>query len=178
MASMALMRSATMLTDVITTHGVFVGGGNNKCLAVLGAGQIDPYGNINSTKGSDGRFLAGSGGANDSVNAQEVIIVIDQSRNRFVEDLGYVTCPGDQVSTVVSTMGVFRKASPKEKLSLTAYFPDPNLPTLEERIKQIQDHCGWLLEIADPIEEIAGPNDHELQLWHWLLSPLSSRVDR
>ena len=178
MASMALMRSATMLTDVITTHGVFVGGGNNKSLAVLGAGQIDPYGNINSTKGSDGRFLVGSGGANDSVNAQEVIIVIDQSRNRFVEDLGYVTCPGHQVSTVVSTMGVFRKASPKEKLSLRACFPDPNLPTLEERIKRIQDHCGWLLEIADPIEEIAGPNDYELQLWHWLLSPPSSRADR
>jgi acyl CoA:acetate/3-ketoacid CoA transferase alpha subunit len=178
MASMALMRSATMLTDVITTHGVFVGGRNNKCLAVLGAGQIDPYGNINSTKGSDGRFLVGSGGANDSVNAQEVIIVIDQSRNRFVENLPYITCPGNQVSTVISTMGVFRKTSPKEKLSLAACFPDPNLPTLEERIEHIQDHCGWPLKITDPIEEIAGPNDYELQLWHWLLSPPSSRVDR
>ena len=178
MASMALMRSATMLTDVITTHGVFVGGGNNKCLAVLGAGQIDPYGNINSTKGSDGRFLVGSGGANDSVNAQEVIIGIDQSRNRFVENLPYITCPGNQVSTVISTMGVFRKTGPKEKLSLAACFPDLSLPTLEERIKHIQDNSGWPLKIADTIEEIAGPNDYELQLWHWLSSPSSSRVDR
>jgi acyl CoA:acetate/3-ketoacid CoA transferase alpha subunit len=174
MASVALMRSATMLTDVITTHGVFVGGRNNKCLAVLGAGQIDPYGNINSTKGFDGRFLVGSGGANDSVNAQEVIVVIDQSRNRFVENLPYITCPGNQISTVVSTMGVFRKTSEKEMLSLVACFPDPNLPTLEERIHQIQNNCGWPLKLADPIEKIVEPSDYELALRHWLLSPPSS----
>jgi len=178
MASMALIRSATMLTDVITTHGVFVGGRNNKCLAVLGAGQIDPYGNINSTKGFDGRFLVGSGGANDSVNAQEVIVVVDQSRNRFVDNLPYITCPGRQVSTVVSPMGVFRKTSPKEKLSLAACLPDPNLATLEERIKHIQDNCGWSLEIVGPVEEVAGPNDYELQLRQWLLPPPSSRIER
>jgi acyl CoA:acetate/3-ketoacid CoA transferase beta subunit len=163
-----------MLTDVITTHGVFVGGRNNKCLAVLGAGQIDPYGNINSTKGSDGRFLVGSGGANDSVNAREVIVVIDQSQNRFVKNLPYVTCPGDRVSTVVSTMGVFRKTGPKEMLSLAASFPDPELSTLEEKIKRIQDNCGWPLRLADPIEEIVGPSDYELELKQWLLSPPSS----
>jgi acyl CoA:acetate/3-ketoacid CoA transferase beta subunit len=176
MASVALMHSATMLTDVITTHGVIVGGRNNKCLAVLGAGQIDPYGNINSTKGFDGRFLVGSGGANDSVNAQEVIVVIDQSRNRFAENLPYITCPGNQVSTVISTMGVFRKTGPKEKLSLVACFPNPDLPTLEERIKHIQDHCGWSLKITDPVEEIAEPNDYELKLRQWLLFPPSSQM--
>jgi acyl CoA:acetate/3-ketoacid CoA transferase beta subunit len=176
MASVALMRSATMLTDVITTHGVIVGGKNNKCLAVLGAGQIDPYGNINSTKGFDGRFLVGSGGANDSINAQEVIVVIDQSRNRFVENLPYITCPGDHVYTVVSTMGVFRKAGPKEKLSLVACFPNPDLLTLEQRVKHIQDHCGWPLKKTDPIEEIVEPNDYESQLRQWFLFPPSSQM--
>jgi acyl CoA:acetate/3-ketoacid CoA transferase alpha subunit/acyl CoA:acetate/3-ketoacid CoA transferase beta subunit len=169
-ASMGLIRSATMLTDVITTHGVFVGGRNNKCLAVLGAGQIDSYGNINSTKGSDGRFLVGSGGANDSVNAREVIVVIDQSQNRFVKNLPYLTCPGDRVSTVVSTMGVFRKTGLKEMLSLAACFPDPDLPTLEERIKHIQENCGWPLKLADPVEEIVEPSNYELELRQWLLS--------
>jgi acyl CoA:acetate/3-ketoacid CoA transferase alpha subunit/acyl CoA:acetate/3-ketoacid CoA transferase beta subunit len=178
MASMALTRSAAMLTDVITVHGVIVGGKNNKCLAVLGAGQIDPYGNINSTKGFDGRFLVGSGGANDSVNAQEVIVVIDQSRNRFAENLPYITCPGNQVSTVISTMGIFRKTGPKEKLSLVACFPNPDLPTLEERIKHIQDHCGWSLKITDPVEEISEPNDYELKLKNWFLSPVSSRIEK
>src|SRR4030042_1736594 len=131
---------------------------------------IFPYGNINSTKGFDGRFLVGSGGANDSVNAQEVIVVIDQSRNRFVENLPYITCPGRQVSTVVSSMGVFRKTSPKEKLSLASCLPDSNLATLEERIHYIQNNCGWPLKIADHIEEMAAPNDYELQLANWFLS--------
>ena len=169
-ASMGLIRSATMLTDVITTHGVFVGGRTNKCLAVLGAGQIDSYGNINSTKGSDGRFLVGSGGANDSVNAREVIVVVDQSQNRFAKNLPYVTCPGDRVSTVVSTMGVFRKTGPKEMLSLAACFPDPELPALDERIQRIQDNCGWPLKLTDPVEEIAEPSNYELALKQWLLS--------
>jgi acyl CoA:acetate/3-ketoacid CoA transferase alpha subunit/acyl CoA:acetate/3-ketoacid CoA transferase beta subunit len=176
--SMAVIRSATMLTDTLTTQGVLVGGKNNKCLAVLGAGQIDPYGNINSTKTFDGKFLTGSGGANDAVNAQEVIVVVDQSRNRFVESLPYITCPGYRVSTVVSTMGVFRKTGPKGELLLAACFLDPDLPTLEERIKHIQDNCGWSLKLADPLEEMAGPSGYELQLRHWLLSPPSSRVDR
>jgi acyl CoA:acetate/3-ketoacid CoA transferase beta subunit len=159
-----------MLTDSIMTQGVFVEGRNNKCLTVLGAGQIDPYGNVNSTKTSQGQFLTGSGGANDAANAQEVIVAIDQSRNRFVQNLPHLTCPGDRVSTVVSTMGVFRKTSQKEKLSLVACFPDPSLSTLEERIRRIQDNCGWPLERTDPIEEMAEPNDYELQLKHWLLS--------
>jgi hypothetical protein len=72
-------------------------------------------------------------------------------------------------------MGVFRKTGPKEMLSLAACFPNPDLPTLEERIKHIQDNCEWPLKLANPIEEIAGPNDDELQLRHWLLSPPSSR---
>jgi acyl CoA:acetate/3-ketoacid CoA transferase alpha subunit/acyl CoA:acetate/3-ketoacid CoA transferase beta subunit len=176
--SMAVIRSATMLTDTLTTQGVLVGGKNNKCLAVLGAGQIDAYGNINSTKTIDGKFLTGSGGSNDAVNAREVIVVVDQSQNRFVEDLPYITCPGQQVSTVVSTMGVFRKTSPKGELLLAACFLDPNFPTLEERIKHIQDNCGWPLKLADPIEEVAGPTDDELRLRQWLLSPPSSQVDK
>jgi hypothetical protein len=75
-------------------------------------------------------------------------------------------------------MGVFRKTGPKEKLSLAACFFDPNLPTLVKRVKHIQDHCGWDLKMADPIEEIPEPNDYELKLRHWLLSPYSSKADR
>ncbi len=174
MANIELMRTATMLTDVITTHGVFVGGGHNECLAVLGAGQIDPYGNINSTRGREDRFLVGSGGGNDAVNAREVIVVIEQSRDRFVENLPYITSPGHHVRTVISTMGIFRKTDPKGRLILTSCFPHPEFPTLEERIRHLQDHCGWPLQIAEPVEEITPPNEEELRLRQWLLYPTSS----
>ena len=172
------IRSSKMLTDSVMTQGVFVGGMNNKCLSVLGAGQIDSYGNINSTKTSENKFLMGSGGTNDAANAREVIVALDQLRNRFVETLPYITCRGDRVTTVVSTMGVYRKKGRGEKLQLTAYFPNPQVSTPEQKIKQIQDHCGWPLMLAKKVEEIPKPTPTELQLLCWLLSPTESKTEK
>jgi len=161
--------SSKMLTDTITTHGVLVGGKNSRCLSVLGAGQIDKYGNTNSTKTSEGQFLIGSGGANDAVNGREVIVILNQSKDRFPETLPYVTCPGERVTTVVSTMGVFTKSTGKEELRLVACFPDPKLSSLEDRIKRVQDNCNWPLKLADKVEEVAKPTPDELKLLRWLV---------
>ena len=86
LASEAGVRRSKLLTDTIMMQGVFVGGENNKCLSILGAGQMDKHGNINSTKTSKGKFLVGSGGANDALNAREAIICLDQSKDRFVDN--------------------------------------------------------------------------------------------
>ena len=162
--------SAKMLTDAITTHGVFVGGRNSKCLSVLGAGQIDQHGNVNSTTTSQGQFLVGSGGANDAANAREVIVIISQSKERFPQTLAYLTCPGDRVTTVVSTMGVFRKPASRGELRLAACFPAPKLSKLEDEIRRVQDHCGWPLKLADRVREVAKPTPDELKLLRWLMS--------
>jgi acyl CoA:acetate/3-ketoacid CoA transferase beta subunit len=154
LASEAGVRSSRMLTDTIMMQGVFVGGGNNKCLSILGAGQMDKHGNINSTKTSRGKFLVGSGGANDALNAREAIICLDQSKDRFVDKLAYVTGRGDAVSTVVSTMGIFRKHSPQDELHLVACFPGFHAHSLEERVREIRNHCGWDLKMA-PIPQRA-----------------------
>jgi 3-oxoacid CoA-transferase subunit A len=167
-----------MLTDSVITQGVFVGGKNNKCLSVLGAGQIDSYGNINSTKTSGNQFLMGSGGTNDAASAREVIVVLNQSRDRFVETLPYITCRGDRVTTVVSTMGIYRKKGGGEKLHLAAYFPDPQVLTPEQKIRQIQDHCGWPLMVEAKVEEIPKPTPTELQSLRWLLSPSGSKTEK
>jgi acyl CoA:acetate/3-ketoacid CoA transferase alpha subunit/acyl CoA:acetate/3-ketoacid CoA transferase beta subunit len=170
LASEAGVRSSKMLTDTIMMQGVFVGGGNNKCLSVLGAGQTDRYGNINSTKTSSGKFLVGSGGANDALNAREAILCLDQSRDRFVDKLGYVTGLGHSVTTIVSTMGVFRKANPQDELHLAGCFPDVHGRSLEERVKEIRHHCGWELKTANTIEEVPRPSLEELQLLRWIKS--------
>jgi acyl CoA:acetate/3-ketoacid CoA transferase alpha subunit/acyl CoA:acetate/3-ketoacid CoA transferase beta subunit len=167
--SVGVVYSAKMLTDTVTTHGVFVGGQNSKCLSVLGAGQVDRNGNLNSTKTADGQFLVGSGGANDSANAREVIVILNQSKDRFPETMSYVTCPGDRVTTVVSTMGVFRKPAGKGELRLAACLPDPALASLEDEIKQVQDNCGWSLKLADRVEEVPKPTPDELKLLRWLV---------
>lgn len=168
LASEAGVRSSKMLTDTVMMQGVFVGGANNKCLSILGAGQVDPFGNINSTKTSKGKFLVGSGGANDALNAREVILCLDQSKDRFVEKLPYVTGSGNAVTAVVSTMGVFRKSSPQGELHLAACFPSPHGRSLEERVKEIQNHCGWNLKTALVVEEAKRPSREELHLLRWL----------
>jgi len=171
--SVAGVYSSKMLTDTLTTHGVFVGGRNNKCLSVLGAGQIDRKGNLNSTTTAEGQFLVGSGGANDAANAREVLVILNQSKDRFTETLPYITCPGDRVTKVISTMGVFTKPTGKEELRLTACLPDPKIPSLEDRIKRVQENCGWPLKLADKVEELAKPTSDELKLLRWLV-PLRS----
>jgi acyl CoA:acetate/3-ketoacid CoA transferase alpha subunit/acyl CoA:acetate/3-ketoacid CoA transferase beta subunit len=170
LSSEAGVRSSKMLTDTIMTQGVFVGGKSNRCLSLLGAGQIDKYGNINSTTTSKGQFLVGSGGANDAMNAREVIVALDQSKDRFVERLPYVTGRGDAVSTVISTMGIFKKTSPQEELYLVACFPDSQSTSLTENVKKVQDQCGWALKLGSQVEEISKPRHEELDLLRWLRS--------
>jgi acyl CoA:acetate/3-ketoacid CoA transferase alpha subunit/acyl CoA:acetate/3-ketoacid CoA transferase beta subunit len=168
LASEAGVRRSMLLTDTIMMQGVFVGGENNKCLSILGAGQMDKYGNINSTKTSKGKFLVGSGGANDALNAREAIICLDQSKDRFVDTLAYVTGRGNAVTTVVSTMGIFRKENPQDELHLVAGLPDPHNRSLEERIKEIGNHCGWDLKTAPVVKDVPKPSREELRLLRWL----------
>jgi acyl CoA:acetate/3-ketoacid CoA transferase alpha subunit/acyl CoA:acetate/3-ketoacid CoA transferase beta subunit len=168
LASEANVRSSKMLMDTVMMQGVIVGGRNSRCLSILGAGQMDRHGNINSTRTSTGKFLVGSGGVNDALNAREAIICLDQSKDRFVDKLSYVTGPGSRVTTVVSTMGILRKPTPQDELHLVACFPDAHSRSLEERVKEIRNHCGWDLKIAPDIEETAMPDPEELRLLRWL----------
>lgn len=168
LASEAGVRRSKILTDTVMMQGVFVGGMHNRCLSVVGAGQIDRYANINSTRTPEGKFLVGSGGANDALNASEAIVCLDQSNRRFVERLCYITGRGSPVTTVVSTMGIFRKPNPHDELHLVACFPNSHVRSLEDRVKEIRNNCGWDLKTAPVVEEVPGPSTEELQLLRWL----------
>ena len=165
----SVLPSAKMLSDAITTHGVFVGGRHNRCISLLGAGEIDKYGNINSTLTSDGLFLSGSGGGNDAANASEVMIVLQQSNRRFVDRLAFVTCPGDRVAKVVSSMGVFRKPPGVKELYLCSCFPDADQTPLDRRIAIIKENCGWDVRTTDTVADVPRPSMEELQLLRSLL---------
>jgi len=65
----------------------------------LGCGQIDPFGNINSTCIGDHRRpnvrLPGSGGANDLASLSwRTLVITLQNRRRFVEQVDFLTTPG------------------------------------------------------------------------------------
>jgi acyl CoA:acetate/3-ketoacid CoA transferase alpha subunit/acyl CoA:acetate/3-ketoacid CoA transferase beta subunit len=165
--SAANMATAKMISDSLDLHGVGAGGINSRCLGVLGAGQIDKYGNINSTiirsrKGHD-IYLAGAGGGNDIASlAQEVVVVAVHRANRMVENVRYITCPGTHVSTLATDEGLYLKYG--SELVLTGYYPKPDVSEENERINEIARACGWQLRRAPQIKKLAPPTATELSL--------------
>ncbi|MDI7251804.1 MAG: CoA-transferase, partial [Actinomycetota bacterium] len=100
--------TCVMLTDILTVLGSMVGAASSRAIGALGAGQVDRFGNINSTKIPELKlFLVGSGGACDvALGAGEVLVTVAQDRLRTPERVSYVTAPGERVKTVVTTEGV------------------------------------------------------------------------
>lgn len=164
--SPANMATAKMISDSFDVHGVCAGGINSGCLGVLGAGQLDKEGNINSTvikTSSKGDiYLSGAGGGNDIASVtKEVVIVAVQRANRLVDTVPYITCPGTRVSTLVTNEGVFVKND--SRFVLRGYFPVLSVP-YEQRISQIKETCGWKLQTVSQMDLLAYPTHKELLL--------------
>ena len=143
------MATATQLTDVLEALGLQACGGGNRCLATLGAGQIDAAGNINSSYGTGGRFLVGSGGANDVGSAAaELLVVAVQRKQTFVPKVDFVTTPGARVRFVVSTLGRFERR--EGSLVLVAAFESADRDRATA-LEQIRARCGFELRVADEL---------------------------
>jgi acyl CoA:acetate/3-ketoacid CoA transferase alpha subunit/acyl CoA:acetate/3-ketoacid CoA transferase beta subunit len=154
-----------MISDTLDVYGVMVGGAMNSCLGALGAGQIDKYGNINSTKTAEELFLIGAGGGNDVASgAREIVVVAHQSAKRFVDKVPYISMPGERVKALVSSLGVMEKLGQDKEFTLVQYFPTTEPVSQEKRIKQIKDNCGWDLKISPEIKEALPPTIDELIL--------------
>jgi len=107
--------------------------------------------------------MTGSGGANDVMStAGEVIIIMPQSKVRFVEELPFVTSPGFKARTLVSTLGIFEKLGDDAEFTLTAYFEDQTSPDKAAAIDQIQQQCGWNLKMADNVAKFPLPDVRDL----------------
>jgi acyl CoA:acetate/3-ketoacid CoA transferase beta subunit len=155
--------TTTLLTDVLEALGIHGCGAANRCLATLGAGQVDPHGNLNSTRAEDGKFIVGSGGANDLASAaSETVVVAVQRTQTFVERVDYVTSPGTRVSAVISTLGRFEKRG-GDTLVLTGYLCRPG-DTREDAVRRVQERCGWQIEVADELEPMEPATAEELAI--------------
>ena len=154
-----------MLTDTLDTLGVFTCGATNRCIGVLGGGQIDKFGNINSHWMSDDVYVTGSGGANDvATGAQETMVIMQQSRHRFLAQVPFITAPGDRVKTLVSSMGVFEKPADGREFILTKYFTNQGGASAGDVIGKIKENCGWELKVAPKPQKVALPTPEELRL--------------
>jgi acyl CoA:acetate/3-ketoacid CoA transferase alpha subunit len=148
------MHTCKILNNNETMLGVFVGGSSNQCLGILGGGQIDKYGNVNSTKLPGVTYLVGSGGSNDIANGnRETVAVINSGKQRLVEKVPYITFSGKNVRTLVTDVGIFEKIGGEETFTLTTYIPSKPKQAVEEAIAGIKAKVGWELKVSPNLKE-------------------------
>jgi glutaconate CoA-transferase subunit B len=152
----------------------------------LGAAQVDPYGNLNSTQiGTDHskpkmRF-PGSGGANDLASyCWNIFVIIKHEKARFVKKVDFLTTPGyldgpgarEKVGLprgtgpyrVVTTMALFGFDEKTKYMKLLALAPGC---TKEDVI----ENMGFEPLVADNIEQLKPPTDEELRLLREEIDP-------
>jgi acyl CoA:acetate/3-ketoacid CoA transferase alpha subunit len=158
-----------MATNVIDILGINLGR-SNSC-AVLGAAQLDRFGNINSSKIGI-HHLIGSGGSNDvgsQYRAREIFVVMVHGKDRLLDKVPYVTVPGERVSTVITTKGVLRKIDNSNELVLTEYF-DPDKRLKQDIINDIKENTGWDLKVARDVKRMSISSEEKVNMLR-LLDP-------
>jgi acyl CoA:acetate/3-ketoacid CoA transferase alpha subunit/acyl CoA:acetate/3-ketoacid CoA transferase beta subunit len=153
--------TATMLGDASMVLGTLVGGAGTTTIGCLGGAQVDRFGNVNSTLVPGGSFLVGSGGGNDVASrAAENVVVATLTKQRTPPDCGYVTSPGRTVRALVTDLGILEKVGETGELVLTAV-PEGD-GTVDTRVAAARAACGWDLQVAPGVTELAPPTTDEV----------------
>ena len=143
--------------------------------AVLGVGQVDRFGNINTSfmggTAKTGMRLTGAGGAPDFISyAKETILTL--KGGEFVEKLDYFTSPGYlSGGDERDRCGLFRPGSgPSMMISGEAVFRfhprtkevylESLLPGVE--LKKVKAKVPWDLKVAEPLKPFPTPTEEEI----------------
>lgn len=144
-------------------------------VGMLGAAQVDRFGNLNSTVIGDYDDpkvrLPGAGGAPEiGGSCGEVMVVLRQTPRTFVERVDFVTTvgfgagPGDRErlglrgrgpTVVVSDLGVLRPDPETCELTLTDLHPGVD-------VERVRASTGWDLAVASGVRTTAPPTAEEL----------------
>jgi len=158
----ANLPTCTSLSSTLTALGIWVGGATARAIGSLGAGQVDRFGNVNSTAVPPVFHLVGSGGANDVAGtAGEVILTCPADPMRLVDRVPYRTFCGDRVRALVTTEGVMKKGAGEDELVLTAVFPRGR--SLREAADTARKKCGWPLKVAAALRALPDVDGEELE---------------
>jgi glutaconate CoA-transferase subunit B len=149
-------------------------------VAVLGAAQIDSYGNLNST--CIGPYFQpnvrfpGSGGASDAaVFAARTMIFMKLEKRRFVKKLDYLSTPGwnskdkgessnhGRPEVVITDKGTFMFDEKSSRMYLSTFFPEVNP-------REIRKEVGFDVDISRADEEKL-PSEESLKLLREHIDP-------
>lgn len=154
-----------------------------RVVGILGAAQIDPYGNLNSTVIGDYERptvrLSGSGGAADVASfVSRSIIFMQHQKRKFVPKIDYVTSPGWLTGgdareraglckggpwLVITNMAILAFAAGSREMYLKEYFPGIT-PA------DVLDNMGFSVDISRAIEATP-PSERELTVLRDVCDP-------
>jgi acyl CoA:acetate/3-ketoacid CoA transferase alpha subunit/acyl CoA:acetate/3-ketoacid CoA transferase beta subunit len=153
--SLAHAERSEMLAGIPEILGGMVAA-NPRALGVLAAAEIDETGTVNTSRTADGRWLTGSGGANDIASTTDCVVIAPSSRRRYVPRVHYRTSPGHRVREVVSDFGRFRRDTDGTGFRLATWLPDPG--EAEEAGETVRSGTGLDERTGpqpDPVERLA-----------------------
>lgn len=174
--------NATSFTNALDALGFLVASG--RCdVGVIGAAQVDKYGNVNTTgvwdeDGVIGQHyrlpktrLTGAGGANDiACGAKRTIIMVKHEPKRFAKRVSYITSPGyleggdarsrlgfagNGPSAIITTLGILRPDTETKEFILDAWFSFSS-------IDEIRANTGWDLKVSPGASVVPEPTPGEL----------------
>lgn len=131
--------STEQLSDITQILGTLV---PKNCLGVLGSAEVDEEGNINSTKLPNGKFIVGSGGANDIASVTDCIVVAKALKSRFVKRVTFITSPGKRVVQTVCQFGRFSRSEKTDGFYLSDWLPPASDPDISAK-EAIQKYTSW-----------------------------------
>lgn len=148
----------------------------NHVVGILGAAQIDRFGNLNSTVIGDyenpkTRFSGSGGGCDVASFVPKSLIFMQQERRKFVKNLDYLTSPGfldgpdgranaglceGGPFMVITNMGTMRFDDTTKEMYLSGFYPGV-MP------EQVLEKMEFTVDITRAREEIP-PTPEELRL--------------
>ena len=169
----ALVSGSAATMSMRDLFGGFLQGGRID-VGMLGAAQIDRWGNLNTTVIGPYEHpqvrLPGSGGACEiALNAQRVVVVMSQSTRSFVERVDFVTSPGHRrpdgsggrppwagagPTAVVTQLGVYH-FGPDGEMELVGLHAGVDEETVDAG-------TGWPMRRAASVLRLAAPSDAAL----------------
>jgi len=153
-----LAETADAVVSVPEMFNYWIGPGRVQ-VAFLGAAQVDPRANLNSTVIGDYEHpttrLPGAGGAPEiATGCQEVVVIAPHNRRTFVEKLDFKTTSGDRTTLVITDLGVLEPID--GELTLTTLHPGVT-------VEQVREGTGWELRVPDKLGVSAAPSVEELE---------------